>query len=215
MAEADFVGLLIDGARMASPGLLARRAAARGVSPTAPGRRDARAGTSARRRHMDAAAAGYDQAAEDRLLAETRLGARRLPAVLREHARRRRRRGAGSRRWARATRCSCPRRLWAELGGLDERFALRRRRALQSRPVPPRRASSTACSSSCCSARARSIRSTGARRRRAGSRGTRCTPSTSRSGARPYRPPDNDRLYVGRVPATALPVVADSATRRP
>ncbi len=68
LARGDFVGLLIDGARMASPGLLAhallaRHVAARPIVATLGWHLGAT-------RHADAGAAGYDRAAEDRLLAD-------------------------------------------------------------------------------------------------------------------------------------------------
>jgi glycosyltransferase involved in cell wall biosynthesis len=121
LAEGDLVGLIIDGARLASPGLLAeaRRAACLAPRPivTAP------AFHLGPVRHMDAAEVGYDQAEEDRLLAESgweadgyRLFQIGIPA--------------GS--WGRglfgpageSSSLFCPRATWDELGGLDERFSL-------------------------------------------------------------------------------------------
>jgi glycosyltransferase involved in cell wall biosynthesis len=121
LAGGDLVGLIVDGARLASPGLLAgaRRAASLAPRPviTAP------AFHLGPVRHMDAAGAGYDQAAEDRLLAETPWEADgyRLFEVSTP---------AGS--WGRglfgpageSSSLFCPRPIWDELGGLDERFAL-------------------------------------------------------------------------------------------
>ena len=121
LAGGDLVGLIVDGARLASPGLLgeARRAASLASRPliTAP------AFHLGPVRHMEAAQASYDQAAEDRLLAATpweadgyRLFEVSIPA--------------GS--WGRglfgpageSSSLFCPRPMWDELGGLDERFAL-------------------------------------------------------------------------------------------
>ncbi len=121
LADGDLVGLIVDGARLASPGLLAeaRRAASLAPRPliTAP------AFHLGPVRHMEAADAGYDQEAEDRLLAGTpweddgyRLFGVSTPA--------------GS--WGRglfgpageSSSLFCPRPIWDELGGLDERFAL-------------------------------------------------------------------------------------------
>ena len=121
LAEGDLVGLVVDGARLASPGLLAeaRRAACLAPRPviTAP------AFHLGPVRHMQAAEAGYDQATEDGLLAESgweddgyRLFEISTPA--------------GS--WGRglfgpageSSSLFCPRPIWDELGGLDERFAL-------------------------------------------------------------------------------------------
>lgn len=120
-AEGDLVGVVIDGARLASPGLLAeaRRAACLTPRPlvTAP------AFHLGRVRHMQAADAGYDQAEEDRILAQAGWEADgyRLFEVSTP---------AGS--WGRglfgpageSSSLFCPRAIWDELRGLDERFAL-------------------------------------------------------------------------------------------
>jgi hypothetical protein len=121
LAEGELVGLIIDGARLASPGLLseARRAARLAPRPviTAP------AFHLGPISHMRAAEAGYDQSAEDQILADTdweadgyRLFDISVPA--------------GS--WGRglfgpageSSSLFCPRAIWNELGGLDERFTL-------------------------------------------------------------------------------------------
>lgn len=121
MAEGPIVGLMIDGARLASPGLLsgAVRAACLAPRPViatlawhlGPGT------------HMDAAASGYDGDAEDRLLAQTGWegDGYRLFAISTL--------AASSRRgWfgplSESNALFMPRALWEELGGLDERFAL-------------------------------------------------------------------------------------------
>jgi Glycosyl transferase family 2 len=121
LADGDLVGLIVDGARLASPGLLAAAHMAACLAPrpviTAP------AFHLGPVRHMQAAEAGYDQVTEDRLLAEWgweddgyRLFEVSAPA--------------GS--WGRglfgpageSSSLFCPRSIWDELGGLDERFAL-------------------------------------------------------------------------------------------
>jgi glycosyltransferase involved in cell wall biosynthesis len=121
LAHGDLVGLVVDGARLATPGLLAeaRRAACIARRPliTAP------AFHLGPVRHMRAAEAGYDQAAEDRLLAESGWegDGYRLFEVSTL---------AGS--WGRglfgpageSSSLFCPRATWEELEGLDERFAL-------------------------------------------------------------------------------------------
>jgi glycosyltransferase involved in cell wall biosynthesis len=121
LAAGDLAGLVVDGARLASPGLLAeaRRAACLAPRPviTAP------AFHLGPVRHMQAAEAGYDQAAEDRLLAESGWEADgyRLFEISTP---------AGS--WGRglfgpageSSSLFCHRAVWHELGGLDERFGL-------------------------------------------------------------------------------------------
>ena len=120
-ADGELVGLIIDGARLVSPGLVAeaRRAACLAARPviTAP------AFHLGRVRHMQAAAAGYDQSAEDELLAtsEWETDGYRLFEISTP---------AGS--WGRglfgpageSSSLFCPRAIWDELGGVDERFAL-------------------------------------------------------------------------------------------
>lgn len=120
-ARGDLVGLMVDGARIASPGLLggARRAATLAPRPivTAP------AFHLGPVRHMDASGAGFDQAAEDALLARSgweddgyRLFAVSTPA------------GSSGRGlfgpMGESSSLFAPRSLWDELGGMDERFAL-------------------------------------------------------------------------------------------
>jgi hypothetical protein len=121
LAEGDTVGLVIDGARLASPGLLAeaRRVACLAPRPvvTAP------AFHLGPVRHMEAAEVDYDQAEEDRLLAGSgwETDGYRLFEISTP---------AGS--WGRglfgpageSSSLFCPRAIWDELGGLDERFAL-------------------------------------------------------------------------------------------
>jgi hypothetical protein len=121
LAEGDLVGLIVDGARLATPGLLAeaRRAACLAPRPviTAP------AFHLGSVPHMQAADAGYDQAAEDRLLAESGWEADgyRLFEV-----------GTPAGSWGRglfgpvgeSSSLFCRRATWGALEGLDERFAL-------------------------------------------------------------------------------------------
>jgi hypothetical protein len=121
LARGGLVGLIVDGARLASPSLLAeaRRAARLASRPiiTAP------AFHLGPVRHMQAAETGYDQETEDRLLAESGWEADgyRLFEISTL---------AGS--WGRglfgppgeSSSLFCPRPVWDELGGLDERFAL-------------------------------------------------------------------------------------------
>ncbi len=121
VARAELVGLLIDGARLASPGLLATallaaRLAARPVITTP-------AWHLGPVTHMRAAEAGYDQSVEDTLLAESeweidgyRLFARSTLS------------GSSGRGvfgpMGESNSLFMRRESWAELGGLDEAFAL-------------------------------------------------------------------------------------------
>jgi hypothetical protein len=121
MAEGEVLGLIIDGARMASPGLLAdarlaMRLAHRPIA-TAPGYH------LGPNRHMEAGNAGYDQATEDRSLEkiEWRKDGYRLFEISTLA-------GSSGRGWfgpmGESSALFMPRELWRELDGLDERFAL-------------------------------------------------------------------------------------------
>ncbi|HEX6420781.1 MAG TPA: glycosyltransferase family A protein [Acidimicrobiales bacterium] len=121
LAAGELVGLIVDGARLASPGLLAeaRRAARLAPRPvvTAP------AYHLGSETHARAAEIGYDQAVEDQLLARSGWEADgyRLFDI-----------STPARSWGRglfgpageSSSLFCTRPLWDELGGLDERFTL-------------------------------------------------------------------------------------------
>ena len=120
-AAYPLIGLIIDGARMASPGLVAHallgaRVAPRPVIATA----GFHLGSV---RHMDAVAAGYDQATEDQLLRETDWEADgyRLFSIATLAA-------SSGRGWfgpmGESSALFLPSTLWAELDGLDEQFSL-------------------------------------------------------------------------------------------
>ncbi len=121
LATGDLVGLVIDGARMASPGLLRERAARARLAPrpviTSPAYHLGAV------RHMEAAAHGYDQRAEDELLAQAGWDADgyQLFAVSTLA-------GSSGRGWfgpmGESSALFMPRAMWEELGGLDEQFAL-------------------------------------------------------------------------------------------
>jgi hypothetical protein len=121
LARGDLVGLLIDGARMASPRLLAgaRDAASLVPKPVVT----TLAWHLGPVLHMDAAAAGYDAVREDALLAdaEWEKDGYRLFGVSTLAA-------SSNRGWfGRLGECNSlflTRATWAELGGLDERFAM-------------------------------------------------------------------------------------------
>jgi hypothetical protein len=121
LAEGDLIGLVVDGARMASPGLLAtaRRAASLFARPIVA----SVAYHLGSVRHMDAADAGHDARAEDELLASVDWedDGYRLFSISTL---------AGSSIWgwfeplAESSALFLPKALWTELGGLDERFEL-------------------------------------------------------------------------------------------
>jgi hypothetical protein len=121
LATGDLVGLIIDGARLASPRLLAMALLASRLSDrpviTAPAYHLGEVP------HMQAAEAGYDQEAEDRLLAGSGWedDGYRLFEVSTLG-------GSSGRGWfgpmGESSSLFMPRALWRELGGLDERFDL-------------------------------------------------------------------------------------------
>ncbi|MGH3041148.1 MAG: glycosyltransferase family A protein [Gaiellaceae bacterium] len=121
MAEGELVGLLIDGARMASPGLLAHallaaQLAERPVVATLAWHLGSVL-------HMRAAEVGYDETAEDALLAEVDWEADgyRLFDISTLAA-------SSQRGWfgplAESNALFLSQEMWSELGGLDERFAI-------------------------------------------------------------------------------------------
>ena len=121
MAQGELIGLLIDGARLASPGLLATAQLARRLaSQPVVASLGWHLGPAL---HADAVTSGYDRDAEDRLLAELDWEADgyRLftAATLAE---------SSSRGWfapmGESNGLFLPAALWRELGGLDEAFAL-------------------------------------------------------------------------------------------
>jgi len=121
LSKGELVGLVVDGARMASPGLLhhallAARLAARPVVAS-------HAWHLGSVRHMEAAQVGYDQAVEDRLLLEHdwESDGYRLFEISTFA-------GSSGRGWfgpmGESSALFMPKSMWEELGGLDERFAL-------------------------------------------------------------------------------------------
>jgi hypothetical protein len=119
LARGELVGLVVDGARLASPRLLATARLAQRLAPrpviTAP------AWHLGKVRHMEAV--DYDQAAEDELLAGSgwRDDGYRLFTISTLA-------NSSGRGWfgpmGESSSLFMARELWAELGGLDERFAL-------------------------------------------------------------------------------------------
>ena len=121
ISEGRLIGLLIDGARIASPGLLALAERASLLAPRAV---IATLGWHlGPTRHIDAPEAGYDQAEEDRLLDETDwVHDGYLLFAVSTLA------GSSGRGWfgplGESNALFMPSELWAEVGGLDEEFAL-------------------------------------------------------------------------------------------
>jgi hypothetical protein len=121
MARGGVVGLIIDGARMASPGLLADAQLAMRLADqpiaAAPGYH------LGPNRHMEAEDAGYDRSTEDRLLEEIdwRADGYRLFEVSTLAA-------SSGRGWfgpmGESSALFMLREMWQQLGGLDERFEL-------------------------------------------------------------------------------------------
>ena len=208
-ARADFVGLLIDGARIASPrvlahALLARHVAARPVVGTLGWH----LGTTL---HANAGEAGYDQAAEDRLLAELDWehdGYRLFEAATLAES--------SSRGWfapmGESNGLFMDAATWRELGGLDERFVLpggglanhdffRRACELDGTQLVVLLGEGTF----------HQIHGGAATSGRIGWDDMHAEYVALRG--RPYQPPQNERLYLGTVPASALPHVEHAAQR--
>jgi glycosyltransferase involved in cell wall biosynthesis len=209
MAESDLVGLIIDGARIASPGLLARARLARSLAP-----RPIIATLGWHLGgivHMDAQIEGYDQAAEDELLAGTNWeqDGYRLFSVSTLAA-------SSARGWfapmGESNGLFMPKAMWAELGGVDEAFALpggglsnhdlyRRACELEDTQLVVLLGEGTF----------HQIHGGAATSGRIGWDEMHAEYVKIRE--RDYRPPTNERLYLGTVPDAALPHVEQSARR--
>jgi hypothetical protein len=120
-AKADFIGLIVDGARMSSPGLLATALLARRLADTPI------VATAAWHlgpvRHMNAVDAQYDQHVEDELLASVpwEQDGYSLFSISTLA-------GSSGRGWfgplGESSALFMPRQAWSDLGGLDEAFVL-------------------------------------------------------------------------------------------
>ncbi len=207
LARGELVGLLIDGARLCSPGLLvgARRASALAARPviTAP------AFHLGDHTHMRAAETGYDQRAEDALLAGSgwdtdgdRLFAISTPA------------GSSGRGlfgpMGESSSLFLARALWDELGGMDEGFALpggglanhdlyRRACSLPGAQLVVLLGEGTFHQYHGGAATSRRYTFEAMQADYASLRGE------------PHRPPTNEAIYVGRMPREALGYVERSA----
>jgi hypothetical protein len=206
LADAEFVGVLIDGARLASPGLLAASLLGQTLAPRPM---VATLGWHLGPvRHMDAAAAGYDRAAEDALLDTLdweRDGYRLFSAATLA--------GSSARGWfapmGESNGLFTTKALWDELGGIDERFALPGG-GLSNHDLYRR-----ACE--LAGVQLIVLLGEGTFHQIHGGAAT-----SGRFGwsemhdeyvalrGRDYRPPDAERLYVGRVPDSALEHVEES-----
>ena len=209
MAESDFVGLVIDGARLASPGLLASAQRARAVA-----RRPIIATLGwhlGATRHMDAHDTGYDQAAEDQLLAESgwEQDGYRLFSISTLAA-------SSARGWfapmGESNGLFMAKSMWEELGGFDERFALpggglsnhdlyRRACDLEDTQLVVLLGEGTF----------HQIHGGAATSGRIG--WEEMHDEYVKLRGRAYQPPANERLYFGTVPDAALPHVEYSAKR--
>ena len=206
LARGGVVGLIVDGARMASPGLLALAARAAGLAPVpvvatlgwhlGPAR------------HMDAATAGYDQRVEDDLLAglDWRGDGYRLFEVSTLA-------GSSARGWfgpmGESSALFLPRPLWDALGGLDEAFALPGGGLVNHDLY--RRACERADTELVVllgEGTFHQYHGGAATSRRFGWDEMHADYEAHRGG--PYRPPTADPLFVGRVPATTLTHLEES-----
>jgi hypothetical protein len=207
LAEGRLVGLIVDGARMASPGLLggAQRGARLAERPviTSPG---FHLGPT---RHSEAEEAGYDGRAEDTLLAELDWeidGYRLFEISTPAHSSARGLFGA----MGESSALFMPAVMWQELGGLDEAFALPGG-GLVNHDTYRR-----ACSLD--GAQLVVLLGEGTFHQVHGGIATsgRLTRDEMRSEYErlrgvPYRPPTNEALYVGTVPDSALRYIESSA----
>jgi glycosyltransferase involved in cell wall biosynthesis len=209
MAESDFVGVLIDGARLASPGLLARARLARSLAPRPIiATLGWHLGSA---RHMDASGTGYDQAAEDELLAGSgwERDGYRLFSISTLAA-------SSARGWfapmGESNGLFMAKSMWKELGGFDERFALpggglsnhdlyRRACELDGTQLVVLLGEGTF----------HQIHGGAATSGHVG--WDEMHDEYVKLRGRAYQPPANDRLYLGSVPDAALPHVKQSAKR--
>jgi glycosyltransferase involved in cell wall biosynthesis len=209
MAASDFVGLLIDGARLASPGLLARARLARSLAARPIiATLGWHLGSA---RHMDAGGTGYDQAAEDELLAASGWedDGYRLFSISTLAA-------SSARGWfapmGESNGLFMAKAMWEELGGFDESFALpggglsnhdlyRRACELDGVELVVLLGEGTF----------HQIHGGAATSGRVG--WDEMHDEYVKLRGRAYQPPANDRLYLGSVPDAALPHIEQSARR--
>jgi hypothetical protein len=207
MAEGDLVGLVVDGARIASPGLLAH---ARLAARVAPRPVIATLGWHLGPvRHMDAEAAGYDGAAEDRLLASC--GWEGDGYALFDVSTLA---GSSGRGWfgpmGESSALFMPAAMWRELRGLDEGFAMPGGGLVNHDLYRRACGLPDACLVVLLGEGTFHQVHGGAATSRAHTWEEMHADYVSRRGE-PYRPPANEPLYLGRLPAAALRHVEESA----
>jgi hypothetical protein len=206
-ADHDLVGLIVDGARMASPGLLggARRAALVAERPVVT----ALAFHLGPVPHMRAGEVGYDQTAEDALLAGSGWEADGYELFSLSTL-------AGSSHrglfgpMGESSSLFLPRELWDELGGVDERFAMPGG-GLGNHDLYHRACSLPGIELIVLLGEATFHQYHGgaATSRRYSWDDMHADYQAIRG--KPYRPPPTEPLFVGRVPRSALPLVERSA----
>jgi hypothetical protein len=209
LARGELIGLLVDGARLASPGLLAgaRRAARLSERPivTAP------AFHLGSVRHMDAAAAGYDQRVEDELLAGSGWEADgyRLFGISTL--------GGSSGRglfgpMGESSSLFAGRDVWAELGGMDEAFALPGG-GLANHDLYRRACGLTGIELVVLLGEGTFHQYHGGAATSRRFTWDEMQAEYEQHRGEPYAPPQNRPLYVGAMPTEALPMVEWSARR--
>jgi hypothetical protein len=205
-ATGDLIGLIVDGARMASPGLLvhallARRLAEHPVIATLGWHLG-------RGRHMDASARGYDQGAEDELLASVGWEADGYQLFTISTLA-----GSSGRGWfgplGESSALFLRRATWDELGGLDEQFRLPGG-GLVNHDLYHRACSlpGTQLVTLLGEGTFHQIHGGAATSRRLTWDEMNADHEAIRG--RPYRPPRTPSLYLGNVPAASLPHLAES-----
>jgi hypothetical protein len=207
LARGDLVGLIIDGARLASPALLETACLAAGLADrpviTSPAYHLGSV------RHADAAGVGYDQRMEDELLQRSGWQADGYQlftiCTLAD---------SSGRGWfnpmGESSALFMPRQLWRELGGLDERFVMpggglvnhdlyRRACELEGVQLVELLGEGTF----------HQLHGGAATGRRFAWAEMHAEYESIRG--KPYRPPENEPLYLGRIPTPVLPYVMRSA----
>jgi len=208
-ATGDLVGLVVDGARLASPGLLGLARLGASLHPRAVV--TTHGWHIGPVRHMDAADAGYDQATEDALLASVDWAADgyRLFDIATMA-------GSSGRGWfapmGESSALFMRKALWHELGGLDESFSMPGG-GLVNHDLFARACSAPGVQLVVLLGEGtfHQIHGGAATSRRFTWDEMHADYEAKRKSK--YRPPRNEPLYVGRVPPSVLPHIGASAQR--